>query len=168
MRIYNLSKSARSDFIEKVSLLFPGLNFDSMPDKAKDLKIAELDGDSQAIIFDKEANLYFGRKGAADYFPLLKDEVIVPSLASATVDSGAVKFVCNGANIMRPGIVSFSSDFQKGQVISVIEAAHSKAIAIGRPLENKTILEGMKKGPAVENLHYIGDKFWESLKAITV
>jgi malignant T-cell-amplified sequence len=51
-------------------------------------------------------------------------------------------------------------------MIVVKEAAHSKAIAVGRALENKSSLESLRKGPAIENLHYIGDKFWEALKAV--
>jgi malignant T-cell-amplified sequence len=166
MRIYTLSKSARTLFFDKVSTLFRSTDFETISSKARDLKIAELDTESFAIIFDRDTNLYFGRKTSDDYFPLLKDEVVVPSLSVATVDSGAVKFVCNGANVMRPGIVSFSGDFARGDIITVKEIAHSKAIAIGRALEGRLNIEGMKKGPSVENLHYIGDKFWESLKGL--
>ncbi len=166
MRIYNLSKSARTLFFDKVSTLFHASDFAAISSKARDLKIAELDSEGFAIIFDHDTNLYFGRKTADDYFPLLRDEVVVPSLPIATVDSGAVKYVCNGANVMRPGIVSFSGDFPKGDIIAIREIVHSKAIAIGRALESRPVIEGMKKGPSVENLHYIGDKFWESLKGL--
>jgi malignant T-cell-amplified sequence len=166
MRIYNLSKSARTDFIDKISANFPQGDFKTASNKAKDLKIAELDdGDDLAIIFDREIGLFFGRRGS-EYFPLLKDQTIVPALPSLTVDSGAVKFVCNGANVMRPGVVSFAKDFEKGDMVVVKEVAHSKAIALGRVLGSKKTLEGLTKGPAAENLHYIGDKFWEALKIV--
>ena len=106
MRIYNLSKKSREEFLEKSNL-----NGSSLP--LKDLKIAELEDTSLAIIYDKEIKLYFGRRDNETYFPLLKDEQILPKLPFASVDMGAIKYVCNGANVMRPGIVSFSGDFKK-------------------------------------------------------
>lgn len=132
----------------------------------KDLKIAELDDPSLAIIYDKDAKLFVGRRENVTHFPLLKDEQILPKLPFATVDMGAIKFVCNGANVMRPGIVSFTGDFEKGKLVVVKESSHSKAIAIGRSMENGEKARAMLKGPTIENLHYVGDKLWEALKSI--
>jgi malignant T-cell-amplified sequence len=166
MRIYNLSKTARSDFMQGVASTFPKLDLKELGGKSKDLKIAELDNESVAIIFDSDMKLYFGRRGESEYFPLLKDQVILPLLSGATVDAGAVKFVCNGAKIMRPGIVSFSGNFSQGEIISIKEATHSKAIAVGRSLQDRQSLDAAKKGPAIDNLHYVGDKLWEALKGV--
>jgi PUA domain protein len=165
LRIYNLSKKASDEFLKTISSSIASSER-SQPPKVKDLKIAELDDPSLAIIFDRNLKMYFGRRNQNDYFPLLKDEQILPKLQSATVDMGAVKYVCNGANIMRPGIVSFSGTFEKGELIAIKEVAHSKAIAVGRALEGKMTAESMTKGAAIENLHYVGDKLWEALKLI--
>ncbi len=67
---------------------------------------------------------------------------------------------------MRPGIVSFTGDFRKGDLLVVKEVSHSKAIAIGRALSDKGEMEAMKTGPAIENLHYVSDKFWDALKLL--
>jgi malignant T-cell-amplified sequence len=162
LRIYNLSKKAGEDFMKTV-----GLSAEKdRPLKVKDLKIAELDDPTLAIIFEKELKLYVGRRNNDVYFPLLKDEMILPSLSSATVDMGAIKYVCNGANVMRPGIVSFSGDFKTGDLLSVKEVSHAKAIAVGKALENRAQAETMTKGPTIQNLHYVGDKLWEALKLL--
>ncbi len=161
MQIYNLSKSVRDEVSAKIDAIKPGLGL-----KLKDLKIAELDDQDLAIIFETDEGLYLGRKKGTIYFPLLKDEVLLPKLPSATVDMGAVKFVINGANVMRPGIVSFEGDFKKGDLIVVREVGHQKSIAVGRSTEEKKALEEMKKGAAVESLHYVGDKLWEALKSV--
>lgn len=161
MRIYNLSKSVRDEVSAKIDAIKPGLDL-----KLKDLKIAELDDQDLAIIFETDEGLYLGRKKGTIYFPLLKDGVLLPKLPSATVDMGAVKFVINGANVMRPGIVSFEGDFKKGDLIVVREVGHQKSIAVGRSTEEKKALEEMKKGAAVESLHYVGDKLWEALKSV--
>jgi malignant T-cell-amplified sequence len=165
LRIYNLSKKASDDFMKTIWSLRTSSEREEIT-KVKDLKIAELDDPTLAIIFDKHLRLYVGRRNNELYFPLLKDEKILPRLFSATVDMGAVKFVCNGANIMRPGIVSFSGDFKKGDLLSIREVSHSKAIAVGRALESKEQADSMTKGPAIENLHYVGDKLWEALKLL--
>ncbi len=161
MRTYNLSKSNREEVVAKIRELSPDVQL-----KLKDLKIAELDEQDLAIIFEPEERLYLGRKKGTIYFPLLKDEMMLPAMPFAIVDMGAVKFVVNGANVMRPGIVSFTGDFKKGDIVVVREASHQKAIAVGRAIDARSILEPMKKGPAVENLHWVGDKFWEALKSV--
>lgn len=163
MRIYNLSKSARDDLLLKLGQV------DNL--KPRDLKIAESDskGDTP-VIFDREQKLYLGRKklgsGEEITFPLLKDEKLLPTLPVITVDSGAVKFVCNGANIMRPGITKTEGDFTKGAMVVVKEQKYGKAIAVGRAMLSKADLEASTKGPVIENLHYAGDQFWEWLKEI--
>jgi PUA domain protein len=166
LRIYNLSKKAVEEFFSTLWELPMQADKGKNPPKLKDLKIAELDDPELAVIFENELKLYVGRKGKELYFPLLKDEVILPKLASGTVDMGAVKFVCNGAKVMRPGIVSFTGDFRKGDLLVVKEVSHSKAIAIGRALSDKGEMEAMKTGPAIENLHYVSDKFWDALKLL--
>jgi malignant T-cell-amplified sequence len=165
LRIYNLSKKAGEEFLKTIWLPLNSLEKD-WPPKARDLKIAELDDSVLAIIFDRQLKLYFGRRSKEVYFPLLKDEQILPRMSNATVDMGAVRFVCNGANIMRPGIVSYVGDFKKGDLLSIKEMSHLKAIAVGRALEDRAHSERMTKGPAIENLHYVGDKFWEALKVL--
>ena len=163
MRTYNLSKSVRDDLFEKASKYLSGV-------KSKDLKIAESDDGMFAIVFDSKAGLYLGRKNEnRDFlFPLLKDEVILPKIPTVVVDSGAVKFVCNGANVMRPGINKVEGeDFDKGSLILVKEQKYGKAISVGRSMLSKSELESSSKGPVVENLHYVGDKFWEGLKEVT-
>ena len=163
LRIYNLSKSARDEVFERASQVLSNATF-----KSKDLKIAESDDGTLAIIFDSNVGLYLGRRNDSKefLFPLLKDEVILPKLPTVTVDIGAIKFVCNGANIMRPGIIKVEGDFTKSSLVLVREQKYSKAIAVGRSLLSRAELESAAKGSVVENLHYVGDRFWEALKEV--
>lgn len=84
---------------------------------------------------------------------------------SVTVDMGAVKFVCNGAKVMRPGITGFDS-FQKGQIVLVKDQVHGKVLASGIALEGSDEARALSKGYVVENLHYISDKLWEAFKEL--
>lgn len=170
MRIFNLSKSSRDALAENLS------RFTDVPTlKSKDLKIAEGDDPLNEIIFDVEEKIYLGFKkkknkeeidAQSEIFPLLKDEWLLPSRSSIVVDSGAVKFVVGGANIMRPGITKVEGEFDPGAIVVIKEEKFGKAIAIGRANLSRAQLEEAKKGAVVQNLHYAGDKFWEMLKEV--
>ena len=162
LRVHNLSKSDRDEIVNRLDEIKHG-----KPTKSHELKIAESDDPNYTIIFDENEKVYLGKKqDSASYFPLLKDESIVTSLPAVFVDSGAVKFVCNGANIMRPGIVKVEGDFKAQDLVLVKEQKYGKAIAVGRALLAKPELEAASKGSVVSNLHYVGDKFWDMLKEL--
>jgi PUA domain protein len=99
------------------------------------------------------------------YLPFLSDIETLKKFPSVTVDMGAVKFMCNGANVMRPGIRGFGA-FEKGQLVCIVEESQKKFLAVGRALVSSNEMEVMSKGVAVENLHYISDKYWEIKKSL--
>ena len=81
------------------------------------------------------------------------------------VDMGAVKFICKGANVMRPGITKFS-DFDVDDIVCVIEESHHKFLAVGKAKMSSKQINEINKGEAIKNLHYISDEFWETRKEI--
>ena len=97
--------------------------------------------------------------------PFLDDIPILEKFPYVTVDMGAVKFVCKGANIMRPGITKFS-DFESGEIVCVVEESQNKFLAVGKAEMSSKELEDIKKGEVIKNMHYISDIFWESKKEI--
>ncbi|MDP9197289.1 MAG: RNA-binding protein [Thermoproteota archaeon] len=101
-----------------------------------------------------------------------KDDLIVPHLVekdllshfpNVIVDMGAVGFVCNGANIMRPGITHFD-DFGQSEIVVVKDQVHNKSLAIGLSRVNDETMQNLEKGPVISNLHYVGDIFWNLKK----
>ena len=100
-----------------------------------------------------------------DILPFLDDSQILEKFPYVTVDMGAVKFVCKGANIMRPGITKFS-DFESGEIVCVVEESQNKFLAVGKAEMSSKELEDIKKGEVIKNMHYISDIFWESKKEI--
>ena len=97
--------------------------------------------------------------------PFLDDIPILEKFPYVTVDMGAVKFVCKGANIMRPGITKFS-DFESGEIVCIVEESQNKFLAVGKAEMSSKELEDTKKGEVIKNMHYISDIFWESKKEI--
>jgi len=100
-----------------------------------------------------------------DILPFLDDIQILEKFPYVTVDMGAVKFVCKGANVMRPGIIKFS-DFESGEIVCVVEESQNKFLAVGKAEISSKEAEDANKGEVIKNMHYISDDFWESKKEI--
>lgn len=128
--------------------------------KIKNLKIYELD-EGQIIVGEGLTAIKVGD----NYLPFLSDTATLSKFPSVTVDMGAVKFMCNGANVMRPGIRSFG-EFEKGQIVGIIEESRKNYLSVGRALVSSKEMAELAKGIVIENLHYISDKYWEIKKSI--
>ena len=76
---------------------------------------------------------------------------------------GAIPYVCNGADVMAPGIKEIKGEFEEGDLVVVRDVEHGKALAIGKALVGSDEMKEMRKGKAVTNLHHVGDKLWKSL-----
>ena len=73
-----------------------------------------------------------------------------------TVDAGAVSFVSDGADVMRPGIVEVTDDIEAGDVVLVVEETHGKVLAVGRSRVDADDLLG-DEGKVVDSIHHVGD-----------
>ncbi|MGI0064804.1 MAG: PUA domain-containing protein [Nitrosopumilaceae archaeon] len=99
------------------------------------------------------------------YLPFLTETEILKKFPYVMVDMGAVKFMCNGANVMRPGITNYTQ-FEKDQLVCIIEESQHKFLAVGQSCVTSSEMESLRKGEIVKNMHYISDKYWESGKSI--
>lgn len=100
--------------------------------------------------------------------PTLLFSEFIAKAPKIVVDMGAVPYVCKGATVMAPGIVRIEGDFSKGDVISVMDVKHSKALAIGESLLDSQTARDTKKGPVAKTLHYVSDKIWDYIKTISL
>ena len=101
-----------------------------------------------------------------DYLPFLSEIEILGRFPSIVVDMGAVRFMCKGANVMRPGIKRFS-EFQKGEIVCIAEESRCKFLAVGRAVVDSAEAESMERGEVIRNMHFISDRFWEASKDIS-
>jgi PUA domain protein len=129
--------------------------------KAKTLVVHELDDETSLITGDSITAIRVGEI----YLPFLSEAGLLEKFPKAVVDVGAIKFVCNGANVMRPGIKKFT-EFKKDGIICVVEETHNKFLAVGKALVSSDEMSTIVKGEVVKNLHYISDKYWEAAKLI--
>ncbi|MGM5480879.1 MAG: PUA domain-containing protein [Nanobdellota archaeon] len=85
-------------------------------------------------------------------------------LPRVTVDKGAIKFVVNGADVMRPGITA-AEEFDEGDVVTVVDETMGKPIAVCKTLHNSHEILKKDSGKVLETLHHISDTFWEQKNA---
>lgn len=130
--------------------------------KSKNVKIHQLTDSGQMI--EGEQGLRVLKIGDL-FIPFLTSVKILEKFPSVIVDKGAVKAICNGADIMKPGISSFTS-FSKGDIVSVVMESQNKFLVVGRSLIDSKDMSTIEKGKVIENLHYISDEFWEKGKTI--
>ncbi len=130
--------------------------------KIKNLKVHGISNDAQIFVGDGIKIL----KVNDEYIPFLSEIQTLEKFPYVIVDMGAVKFMCKGANVMRPGIKKYS-EFQKDSIVCIIEESHHKFLAVGKTLVSSDEMSNMEKGEVVKNLHYISDKFWEIGKTLS-
>ena len=131
------------------------------PPKLKNVKFNHIDDKGIIITGIGLTALKIGE----DIMPFLDDIAILEKFPNVMVDMGAVKFICKGANVMRPGITKFSS-FEKGQIVCVVEESQHKFLAVGKAEMSSEQMEETDKGMVVKNIHYISDDYWEAKKEL--
>jgi PUA domain protein len=97
--------------------------------------------------------------------PTLLHEELFSVFPKIVVDMGAVPYVCKGADVMAPGVVSIIGEFEVGQVVIIVDERHNKPLAIGLANFSSEDLKSVSGGKIVKNLHYVGDKLWDEMKS---
>ncbi len=100
------------------------------------------------------------------FVPFLGSSKVLEMFPSAVVDEGAIRFLLNGADVMRPGIRKFDDWGASGAVVVVKEEKKGRAIAIGLSTVSGSEASAMTKGSCLKNLHYVGDRYWTLHKAV--
>ena len=99
-------------------------------------------------------------QAGGEYFPYLGSQATLALFPQAFVDEGAIKFLLNGADVMRPGVRKFDDWGPAGKTVVVREEKKGRAIAVGPSMVSGAEAQGMSKGGCIRNIHHIGDKFW--------
>ena len=120
---------------------------------------------SEGVVFVSLDKRYTFVETGEETVPFLGSQETLGLFPSARVDEGAIKFVLNGADVMRPGIRSFD-DFGAGRLVVVREEKKGRGIAMGRSLFSSSEMARVQKGPSLKNLHYVGDRFWNLYKLV--
>jgi len=157
-RVESLSSRERKEIIDNLESIFsnPG---DYIPKKGK----------TQKHTNDKDEMGYVANN--SDLIVIKKDGYFIPSLTIArnldlilpkvVVDTGAIRFVTNGADIMRPGVTHIDDEVLEGQLVVVVEEKNGAPLAFGVALYDAIDMRSMDSGRVVQNLHYLKDDWFE-------
>jgi PUA domain protein len=96
--------------------------------------------------------------------PTLFFERALFMLPRITVNMGAVPYVCNGADVLAPGIVKVEGAFAVGDIMLVVDERHGKPLAVVSALVDSQTAKDMQRGKVAGNLHYVGDALWNMLR----
>ena len=107
--------------------------------------------DGAPLVASLDGELFVTVRGANEY---------PPERGVVTVDAGAVSFVSDGANVMRPGIVEADEGIDAGDLVVIVEETHGKTLAIGRAECPGAEMVG-DSGKVVATLHHVGDELYE-------
>ncbi len=109
------------------------------------------------ILVNRKPLFFFYQEKVLPTLQLLQEQ---PLLKKITVDMGAVKFVINGADIMRPGITAIDDGMVKDNPVVVVDEKNHKPLAVGLALLSTAEMKVQTAGKSVKNIHYIGDSIW--------
>lgn len=153
---------SKKDTDRILKILEKGWEKVSIP-KVKNVKIFEIEENKSILVIDSMVAVFTTDDSI---LPFLGKTEILDKFPSVTVDSGSIRFICNGAKVLRPGIVDFDS-FKKDEIVGVKDEKFKKYLAVGLALEDSDRAQTMNKGQIINNLHYVGDKFWNAYKEIS-
>lgn len=156
--MHSLSKREVHDITGQISKSWPTNSIGAI----KNLQAYVIDGNKRLLVGN---NLVAIQLAPDLIVPHLTQHDLLNHFASVQVDMNAVKFVCNGANIMRPGITDFTT-FKESEIVLVKDQTHKKELAVCVSLVDDVNGRKMERGVVLNNIHYIGDVYWETKKTI--
>ncbi|TFF96971.1 DUF1947 domain-containing protein [Candidatus Thorarchaeota archaeon] len=128
-------------------------------DEDAQLERGVLDDGSLVLLLDGELVFFEHEKRMFPTLRSLLDGIV--TIPEVTVDMGAVRFVVNGADIMRPGITQVDNGISANDIVAVVDETHRKPLAIGVSKISTEELRATDTGKVVFSVHHVNDALWE-------
>jgi PUA domain protein len=128
------------------------------PKKARIEMIQTEDGDILYAV-NNVLKLWKSKEGYIPVLTLLLNKQV--KLKRIVVDKGAIRFVTNAADVMRPGITLIDPSIKKGEIVVIVDENHDRALAVGKAMLDAKDMEEKQSGKVVKNLHTIQDNVWK-------
>ncbi|WP_254863942.1 RNA-binding protein [Halovivax gelatinilyticus] len=133
---------------ERLGVDLDGDAYELVEFEESDWEVVLVDGEPLVAYFDEEPFLTVRGANATD-----------PDDRLVIVDAGAVSFVSDGADVMRPGIADVRGEITAGDLVLIAEESHEKVLAVGRSRVDGDELLG-DAGKVVDSLHFVGDDLY--------
>jgi PUA-domain protein len=158
-RRYSLKSKQSKQILNEVSERLK-FNVEALFGSKANVEVAESAVGNIYLVNDKP--LFFTAEKKV--LPTLLFQDFVSRAPKIVVDMGAIPYVCNGADVMAPGIVRVEGEFDKGDLVLVVDEKHGKPLALGESLSDSANARNTKQGAVVKNIHFVSDKIWNFAK----
>ncbi|KAL4511625.1 hypothetical protein ABPG72_012470 [Tetrahymena utriculariae] len=165
-----LNKSAQKKLREKILEKFPkieGVLEDFMPKKAQisSTKFHTPEHKWELFWVEKFPIFFKNDKEDDELFPTLRLLHMYPDmLLKCQTDSGAIKFILNGSNVMAKGLQTPGSYVEEGveygKVVAIYADGKEHAMGVGVAILNDQGIKEAEMGEAIITKHVIGDGLW--------
>ena len=159
MKVNTLSKRDTTSILNQIKKSWPLKSFPNF----KNIYKYDIEKDKSLYAYEN----FIAVKINDTILPFLGSMDILKFFPIVFIDMGAVKFVCNGAKVARPGITKMTG-FNENDIVIVKDEKYSKSLAVGIAMEDSEIASSNNTGHVVNTMHYVGDKFWNLYKEIKV
>ncbi|MDH5403694.1 MAG: RNA-binding protein [Candidatus Heimdallarchaeota archaeon] len=129
-----------------------------LPKKGKTYRYINDKKESAIVVDHKEIMFIELKNQTIPSLRLLKTTKF--SFPTVVVDIGAIRFVTNGADIMRPGITQISEEVTEANLVVILEEKNKTPISVGQSKYDAVDLKNMNAGKCIRNLHYLTDEWW--------
>jgi len=148
-------KELKEDILKQYDQKFLSQIF---PKKAK-IELIQTDAGDTLFAINDVLKLWKSKEGYIPVLTLLLNNQV--SLKKVVVDRGAIKFITNAADVMRPGITKIDPTIKKGDIIEIVDETYDRSLAVGKALYDADEMEEKDSGKVIKNLHTIQDSVWE-------
>lgn len=131
-----------------------------IPKKSK-VELIQTEAGDLLYAVNNKLTLWKSKDGYLPVLTLLLDDKTKDVLKTVVVDMGAVRFVTNGADIMRPGITQIDPKIKKGDIVKICDETHNRTLAVGKSMFDAEEMEAKSSGKVIKNLHTIKDSVWK-------
>jgi PUA domain protein len=163
---------------QQIAMTYPELPEDVFNDpttsKPVDIMQVPTSNNTNLIVrLGKQHEIIFFQHNYGPWLPTLRVLHIYPwMMPSHQVDIGGCKFVLGGADVMSPGTLTPGGRLHDGLGVGKPVAIHIEgkkhAASVGVTLMSSKQVRETKRGPCVQNVHFLGDGLWKHtvLKAV--
>ena len=160
-RRYSLKSKQAKQILTEVSERLK-VNVDTLFGSKANVEVVDADAGKIYLVNGKP--LFF--KTGERVLPTLLFQEFILRAPKIVVDMGAVPYVCNGADIMAPGIVRVEGEFGEGDLVLVVDEKHGKPLGVGESLYDSGSVRNTKQGAVVKSVHFVSDKIWNLTKTL--
>jgi PUA domain protein len=154
-----IRKSELKTLKEEILKQYDQKFIDQIFPKKSNVEVIQTESGDTLYAVNNELKIWRSKEGYLPVLTLLLNNRV--DLKTIIVDFGAIRYVTNGADVMRPGITTIDPSIQRGDIVKIEEETHHRALAVGKAMFDAAEMESKNSGKVVKNLHTIQDPIWE-------